>query len=168
MSEQRTKDRAEASSAAAAPAAGSANAWIRPLKPSTMGGTSSTSAFTTASRRGYRRPLVARATRRSRRCVCSDCAGRWTAWFCLPGRWTCRAQSTALARVQFPGVQNAGDGLLSGSVTMARDLVTGIHSDYAATLPSAVSCFEDDFLACICASAVAGDPPPDHAHDQFA
>jgi len=28
MSEQRTKDRAEASSAAAAPAAGSANAWI--------------------------------------------------------------------------------------------------------------------------------------------
>jgi transposase-like protein len=32
---------------------------------------------------------------------------------------------------------------------MARDLVTGIHSDYAATLPSAVSCFEDDFLACI-------------------
>ena len=32
----------------------------------------------------------------------------------------------------------------------------------------AVSCFEDDFEACNCASAVAGDPPPDHAHDQFA
>ena len=75
----------------------------RPLKPSTMGGTSSTSAFTTASRRGYRRPLVARATRRSRRCVCSDCAGRWTAWFCLPGRWTFPGPEHCLSSGAVPG-----------------------------------------------------------------
>lgn len=35
------------------------------------------------------------------------------------------------------------------SRAIARDLANGIRSDYAATLPSAVSCFEDDFEACI-------------------
>jgi len=35
------------------------------------------------------------------------------------------------------------------SRAIARELATGIRSDYAATLPSAVSCFEDDFEACI-------------------
>ncbi len=35
------------------------------------------------------------------------------------------------------------------SRAIARDLANGIHCDYAATLPSAVSCFEDDFEACI-------------------
>ena len=35
------------------------------------------------------------------------------------------------------------------SRAIARDLANGIRSDYAATLPSAVSCFEDDFEAYI-------------------
>jgi putative transposase len=35
------------------------------------------------------------------------------------------------------------------SRAIARDLANGIRSDYAATLPSAVSCFEDYFEACI-------------------
>ena len=35
------------------------------------------------------------------------------------------------------------------SRAIARDLACGIRSEYAATLPSAVSCFEDDFEACI-------------------
>jgi putative transposase len=35
------------------------------------------------------------------------------------------------------------------SRAIARELTNGIRSDYAATLPSAVSCFEDDFEACI-------------------
>ena len=35
------------------------------------------------------------------------------------------------------------------SRTIARELASGIRADYAATLPSAVSCFEDDLEACI-------------------
>ena len=35
------------------------------------------------------------------------------------------------------------------SRAIARELTNGIRSEYAATLPSAVSCFEDDFEACI-------------------
>ena len=35
------------------------------------------------------------------------------------------------------------------SRAIARDLANGIRSDYAATLASAVSCFDDDFEACI-------------------
>jgi putative transposase len=35
------------------------------------------------------------------------------------------------------------------SRAIARELANGIRADYAATLPSAVSCFEDDFEACI-------------------
>ena len=35
------------------------------------------------------------------------------------------------------------------SRAIARDLAEGIRADYAATMPSAVACFEDDFEACI-------------------
>jgi len=35
------------------------------------------------------------------------------------------------------------------SRAIARELANGIRGDYAGTLPSAVSCFEDDFEACI-------------------
>jgi putative transposase len=35
------------------------------------------------------------------------------------------------------------------SRAIARELANGIRADYAATLPSAVSCFEDDLEACI-------------------
>ena len=35
------------------------------------------------------------------------------------------------------------------SRAIARELTNGIRSGYTATLPSAVSCFEDDFEACI-------------------
>jgi putative transposase len=35
------------------------------------------------------------------------------------------------------------------SRAIARDLAAGIRADYAATVPSAVACFEDDFEACI-------------------
>ena len=35
------------------------------------------------------------------------------------------------------------------SRAIARELTNGIRSEYVATLPSAVSCFEDDFEACI-------------------
>jgi transposase-like protein len=35
------------------------------------------------------------------------------------------------------------------SRAIARDLAEGIRADYAATVPSAVACFEDDFEACI-------------------
>jgi hypothetical protein len=41
------------------------------------------------------------------------------------------------------------DRLRSNLRRFARELATGIRSDYAATLPSAVSCFDDDFEACI-------------------
>ena len=50
----------------------------------------------------------------------------------------------------WPRVQDAGGGLLSApSRAIARELTNGIRSGYTATLPSAVSCFEDDFEACI-------------------
>ena len=35
------------------------------------------------------------------------------------------------------------------SRAIARDLATGIHADYGTDYPSAVTCFEDDFEACI-------------------
>jgi hypothetical protein len=35
------------------------------------------------------------------------------------------------------------------SRAIARQLATGIRADYANVLPSALSCFEDDFEACI-------------------
>jgi putative transposase len=35
------------------------------------------------------------------------------------------------------------------SRAIARELANGIRADYTATLPSAVSCFDDDFEACI-------------------
>ena len=57
-------------------------------------------------------------------------------------------------------VQNAGGSLVPGSVTSDRARSRQrIRSEYAATLPSAVSYFEDDFEACNCGSAVAGGPP---------
>ena len=75
----------------------------RPLKPSTMDGTSSTTAFTTASRRGYRRPLVARATDALVDAFALIAQGGGPHGFVCAGVGPSRAPSTALARVQFPG-----------------------------------------------------------------
>ena len=47
-------------------------------------------------------------------------------------------------------VQGARHRLLPGAVAGDRPRARrGIRADYAATLPSAVACFEDDFEACI-------------------
>ena len=77
---------------------------------------------------------------------------------CFPrsARQRCLAHRMRNLAVKVPdrpvaGVQGAcrAPATRRRSRAIARDLAAGIRADYAATLPSAVACFEDDFEACI-------------------
>jgi hypothetical protein len=69
----------------------------------------------------------------------------------------------------WPRVQDAGGGLLSGAVTGDR---ARAHQRHPFWLHSHAAIrgllLRGRFRSLHCASAVAGDPPPHHAHDQFA